>query len=188
MKHSRTPFAIATLLAALTACSDKAPEQAAGPTAVTGVSPAGSADAAFSAPSAVRPASIPNALKTTDHCSIDMVNDVAAIESTVITEKAKVRLHGWAADAAAGTTPKDVYLELDGPTKAYVQATTNVSRPDVAKHFNKLALASSGWNAFTNLSALPAGSYVARVIQVNGDGTGSLCDSKRKLFLNATGS
>jgi len=117
-----------------------------------------------------------------------MVNDVAAKESTVITDKAKVRLQGWAADAVAGTTPKEVYLELEGPTKAYVQAATNVSRPDVATHFNKPALASSGWNAFANVSALPAGSYVARVIQVNGDGTGSLCDAHREWILNATGS
>ena len=58
------------------------------------------------------------------------------------------------------------------------------ANPDVAKHFNKPSLATAGWHAAANLTALPGGSYAVRVIQVNSDGTGSLYGPQRVLVLN----
>ena len=114
-----------------------------------------------------------------------MVDGAPAKESTTVQDKSKLALQGWAANTVSGTLPKEVYLEVNGPSKAYIKADLGISRPDVAEHFKNPALTMAGWTAFANLSALPAGTYTVKVIQSTGE-TGSACDAQRALVLVAT--
>jgi hypothetical protein len=179
MKFSLVALLIASLLSA---CSDKVAESG-----KTAPSAASSSAGAFIPVTGTRPASIPSALKGTDNCAVDLINAAVATESTAIADKTQVSLTGWAADSVTGTVPKEVFLEIDGPAKSYIQAATGISRPDVASHFNKPALGTAGWSAAANLGSLPSGTYVLRVIQLSGSSVGALCDPHRVIVLNSAG-
>ncbi len=168
----------------LVACTDKPVD----PSSTTAAPPPpGLATVVVGVPSELRPPVIPAALTSTGQCSIDHINAVAATETTTLVDKTRVTLDGWAADATTGSLPKSVFLELEGPVKRYLQANLGVSRPDVATHFQKPALANAGWEVLATLADLPPGSYVLRVIQVGATDTGTLCDARRTVFLPATG-
>ena len=180
MKH--IPLALLALSALLVACSDKAPPPAApAPAAPQAAAPA--APAAFAPPSGTRPGSVSATPKTTTQCSIDTISDVIAKPSNTVADKAQVKFHGWAADADSGTLPKEVYVEIDGPSKTYVQATLGAERPDVASHFNKPTLATAGWNAQTNVTSLSGAAYALRIIQVMPDNSSTVCETTRVLDL-----
>ncbi|MFA5167553.1 MAG: hypothetical protein WC530_03370 [Candidatus Omnitrophota bacterium] len=129
------------------------------------------------------PFTILAALDPTAACSIDWVDDKTAQEATPIKEKAKVKLAGWAGNVEAGTSPQEVFVELDGPSKVYFKASPGLNRPDVAAHFKKPGLASSGWEVYADLSGVTAGTYKAQVIQVKGQ-SGLTCDTKRSIVVS----
>lgn len=169
--------------AALVACSDKAPDANTAPGSAASARLPMVSTAPLSLPSVARPASLPLDLSSTDQCFVDRINDAAAKVSTTVTDKSILSLHGWAADVAAGTTAKEVYLELDGPNKQYVKALVGVSRPDVAEHFKKPSLGSAGWDVSTTLTGLPNGSYVLRVIQLHVGNIASVCETSRVIVV-----
>ncbi|OYT91787.1 MAG: hypothetical protein CFE43_11855 [Burkholderiales bacterium PBB3] len=162
----------AVLASLLAACSDKPAPAAATPPAVLGVGPV----------VATRPAAIPESLAITQDCSVDLVNDAIATEVMPVANKTQVRLSGWAADPVAGTLPKAVYLEIGGANKVYAQVALGVARPDVATHFSKPALATAGWQATLDMSAVKAGNYELRIIQL-GTMTNTICDARKALTL-----
>lgn len=180
MKNTHTLSHTLTLLsltAMLVACSEKAP------TAPSTAAPASAPVDEYVAPNISRPTTLTAALKPTGHCSIDMVNYAVAAPSNTVTDKTKVKLQGWAADATQGLLPQQVYLELEGAQKMWVRAVTGTDRPDVATHFKNPQLQNAGWSAFANLSTLPAGTYTLRVVQIMNDHSETLCETQRKLVL-----
>jgi hypothetical protein len=172
MKHTLIFVAISTLLAA---CSDKPSDKpaAALPTAAP----------AYLKAEAARPVSLPVTLVPTDTCFIDAINEQLAKEANPIADKTKVKFEGWAADVATGTTAQEIYIELEGAAKFYIKANPGIKRLDVASAFNKPSLENAGWLSFADLSALGAGSYKMRVIQVNGT-SGFVCDAKPIIDIN----
>ena len=180
MKNSALLLPLFTLAAALAACSDKAPANAPAATASAAGAPV---EDDYRAPSPARPTTVTATLKSTTHCSIDMVNYAVATPSNVIADKAHVKLQGWAADATQGIVPRQVYVEIEGTEKSWVRAVTGIDRPDVATHFNTPAIGKAGWSAFVNLATFPAGTYTLRIVQILPDNSETLCDPQRKLTL-----
>ena len=175
MKHSLIFVAIVLSLAA---CSDKP----SAPVAAQKAAPAAAAPA-YRLAETTRPASIPAMLAPIDSCVIDTINDQTAKESNPVADKSKVKFEGWAANIAAGTTPEAVYIELEGPAPFYLKAHTGIKRLDVASAFNKPSVTEAGWIALADLSALTAGSYKMRIIQVTA-AAGLICETKPIMILN----
>lgn len=119
-------------------------------------------------PTATRPTSVPSSVASADSCNIDSVNDGPRTEPIVITDKAKIKLSGWAGNITAGTSPQEIYIELEGPSKIYIKALHSFDRPDVATYFNKPGLTNSGWESYADLAGVAAGTYKVRIIQVDG--------------------
>jgi hypothetical protein len=141
------------------------------------------ASAIFGKVIADRPIDVPQVLVQNQACALDTINDETAGLITEITDKAKLKLAGWATDPGADSSYPTVYLEIDGPVKAFVAAIRWLKRRDVAEHFNKPELVDSGWESFADFSDIPGGVYKVRVIQVNGQ-FGSLCDTKRSIHVD----
>ena len=179
MKNTLT---LLTLAAMLAACSDKAPNNAPAPAGAASTAGAPVEDD-YRAPSPARPTTLAATPKSTNQCSIDMVNYAVAAPTNAIADKAHVKLQGWAADATQGVLPRQVYVEIEGAQKSWVRAVIGMERPDVATHFNKPELGKAGWSAFANLSALPAGAYTLRIVQILPDNAETLCDAQRTLTL-----
>lgn len=116
-------------------------------------------------------------------CALDATNDQPAQDTIQVTDKAKLKLAGWAGNVTGGSVPQDLYIELDGAKKYYFKAVPGQSRPDVASFFKKPGLTNSGWEALADVSDLSPGSYKLKTIQIEGQG-GLLCDTKRMLVLN----
>ncbi len=167
------PLLVAAIGLSLAACSEKQPEKAATPVATPPPS--------FAKATTVRPAVIQATQSMPNACALDGVNDQPAKESS-ISEKARVKLIGWAANVPAGTSPKQIFVEFEGPSKVYVQAAHGTKRPDVADHFKKPGLADTGWVAYADLSEAAAGAYKVRIIQVEGQ-TGLVCDSNKSIVV-----
>ncbi len=168
------PLLVAAMSLSLVACSDKPPEKTAPPVAAPAPG--------FVKATTVRPASIQATRSLPDACRLDSVNDQPASDVS-ISDKARVKLIGWAGNVPAGTSPQQVFVELEGPSMFYIQATRGIKRPDVADHFNKPGLADAGWVAYADLSGMAAGAYKVRIIQVEGQ-SGLVCDSNRSILLN----
>ena len=166
---------VAAIGVSLAACSEKPPEKAA--TQVAGPAPA----PIYAKATAVRPAEIQSTRSLPDACRLDSVNDQTA-KDVAISDKAKVKLAGWAGNVPAGTSPKQIFVELEGPSKAYVRAAQGIKRPDVADHFKKPGLADSGWIAYADLSEMAAGAYKVRIIQVEGQ-AGLVCESNKSIVI-----
>lgn len=167
------PLLVAAMGLSLVACSEKQPEKAAAPVATPAPS--------FAKATAVRPAAIQSTQSLPDACRLDAVNDQPAKDAW-ISEKARIKLSGWAGNVAAGTSPKQIFVELEGPSKAYIQAAHGIKRSDVADHFKKPGLADTGWVAYADLSGMAAGDYKVRIIQVEGQ-AGLVCDSKNSIVI-----
>ena len=167
------PLLIAAMGLSLVACSEKPPEKPAAPVATqaSGIAKA----------TAARPAVIQSTQSLPNACALDSVNDQLGKDAS-ISDKARVKLSGWAGNVPAGTSPKQVFVEIDGPSKVYVQAALGIKRQDVADHFKKPGLADVGWVANADLSELAAGAYKVRTIQVEGQ-TGLVCDSNKSIVL-----
>lgn len=118
-------------------------------------------------------------LEVTDACFLDLV-DGPAKEVTSVANPAQVKLVGWGANAAAGTSPQSVFIELAGATPYFIKASTGVQRPDVATTLKKPGLATSGWEVAANLTDLPAGTYPLKLLMVDGN-QGLSCDTHRSL-------
>ena len=171
---------IVAISLSLAGCSEKKPGETATPPSLT----TPKTPPSFIKATTERPFTIPVAQDLTVACAIDWVNDKTAQEATTpITKKARVRLVGWAGNVKAGTSPQEVFVELDGPSKFYLKASSGLKRPDVASYFKKSGLESSGWEVYADLSGLAAGTYKARVIQVNGQ-SDSACDPKRPIVIS----
>ena len=153
----------------LVACSEKQPEKAATP--VPGVVKA----------TTVRPAAMPATLSLSEACALDAVNGQLAKDAST-SDKAKIKLDGWAANFPAGTSSQQIYVELEGPSKLYFRATHGLMRPDVAAVFNKPGLGDAGWTASVDLSEAAAGAYKVRIITVEGQ-SGLVCDSKKSIAI-----
>ena len=65
------------------------------------------------------------------------------IEQCAILPSSKLFLSGWAADLSLGGAVTEAQLWIDG--KMIARTVPNISRPDVALHFNNEAIATSGW-------------------------------------------
>ena len=167
------PLLVAAIGLALAACSEKEPEKAATPVATPAP--------IYAKATTVRPAAIQSTRSLPDACALDSVNDQPAKDAS-ISDKAKIKLIGWAGNVPAGTSPKQIFVELEGPNKLYVQAAHGVKRPDVADHFKKPGLADTGWVAHADLSEAAAGTYRVRIIQVEGQ-SGLVCDSNKSIAI-----
>jgi len=175
------PLLVAAIGLSLAACSEKPPEKAAGPVAPSAPG--------FARATTERPAVIQSTQNLPNACSLDVVNDQTAKQDTSISDKAKVKLTGWAGNVPAGTSPKQVFIELEGPgkifggsSKFYIQAALGIKRPDVADHFKKPGLVDVGWAANADLSEVAADAYKVRIIQVEGQ-TGLVCDSNKSVVI-----
>jgi hypothetical protein len=168
------PLLFTAIGLSLAACSEKPPEKAATPVAT----PA----AGFAKAVTERPAVIQSMQDLPNSCALDSVDDQLA-KDVSSSDKTKIKLGGWAGNVPAGTSPKQVFVEFDGPRKVYVQAAHGIKRPDVADHFKKPGLADTGWVANADLSDVAVGTYKVRIIQVEGQ-TGLVCDSRKSIVLN----
>jgi len=170
----------------LVACSEKQPEKAATPVpgAATPVPGAATPVPGVVKATTVRPAAIPATLSSSDACALDTVNGQLAKDASTsdaaTSDKAKIKLAGWAANFPAGTSSQQIYVELEGPSKLYIRATHGLMRPDVAAFFNKPGLGDAGWTATVDLSEAAAGAYKVRIITVEGQ-SGLVCDSKKSI-------
>jgi len=171
MKHSLIFIAIVLSLAA---CSDKSSNPVAAKNPAAPV---------YLKAEMARPVSLPATLGPIDTCVVDTINDQPAKESNAVADKSKIKLEGWAANIMLGSTPQDVYIELNGLSQSYIKANTGFKRPDVATAYNKPAVTNAGWIAFADLSTLGAGSYKMRVVQVTG-ATGLVCEAKNSIVIN----
>jgi hypothetical protein len=167
----RYPLFLAAIGLSLAACSEKPQEKAVAPPAP-----------GFERASSVRPAVIQNTQNLPTGCALDSVNEQLANGETSLSDKTKLRLSGWIGNVPAGTSPKQVFVEFDGPGKAYVQATPGGKRPDVADHFKKASLVDTGWVVNADLAETAAGTYKVRIIQVEGQ-TGLVCDSNKSIVI-----
>jgi len=163
------PLLVAAIGLTLAACSEKQPEKAATPAPI------------YAKATTVRPAAIQSTQSLPDACSFDSVNDQPVKDASIL-DKTKIKLIGWAGNVPAGTSPKQVFVELDGPSKAYLQATLGIKRPDVANNFKKPGLADTGWVANADLSEMAAGAYKVRIIQVDGQ-SALVCDSNKSIAI-----
>ena len=171
------PLLVAAIGLSLAACSEKEPEKAATPVAPPVATPA----SGFAKATTVRPAVIQSTQSMPNTCALDGVNDQPAKDAS-ISDKARVKLSGWAGNVPAGTSPKQVFVEFEGPSKVYVQAALGIKRPDVADAFKKPGLADTGWVAYADLSGAAAGAYKVRIIQVEGQ-SGLVCDSNKSIAI-----
>lgn len=130
-----------------------------------------------------RPADMPAMFTTTAPCSLDALNDQPARDVTIVADKARIKVVGWAGNMADGTSPQEVWLEFNGVNSGYVRATRGGKRPDVAKHFNKSGLTDSGWKAFVDLSSLASGTYKVHVIMTDRRQAFG-CDTKRAVRID----
>jgi hypothetical protein len=130
-----------------------------------------------------RPSAIPATLGSGAACQVDWVNDAPAQKAPPVTNKAKVRLVGWAADLNKGTSSQGVFIALVGPSKFYFEALSGLKRGDVVSAYKKPGLANAGWDAYADLSGVSAGAYKIQVIQVDGS-SGSACDTGRSIVIN----
>lgn len=175
---------------ALAACADNQPPAqdpvepvVDAPVAADGPLVQDPAPAAAVTPSAGRPTTIPTSLGTTEGCALDAVNGQSVVDTATVADKENVQLSGWAGDLAAGTSPAQVFVELEGPEAIFIEASRGTQRPDVAAQFDMPGLQNAGWDANANLAEVPAGTYRVWVIQVEGD-AGVTCDSKRSIVIN----
>lgn len=171
------PLLVAAMGLSLVACSEKQPEIAATPVATPVATPA----PPYVKATTVRPAAIQSTLSLPDACRLDSVNDQPATDAS-ISDKARIKLVGWAGNVPAGTSPQQIFIELEGPSKVYIQAALGIKRPDVADHFNKPGLADTGWVAYADLSEMAASVYKVRIIQVEGQ-SGLVCDSNNSIVI-----
>ena len=169
------PLLIAVIGLSLAACSEKQQEKAAAPVAAPAPAPV------YARATTVRPAAIQSTLSLPDACALDAVNDQTA-KVVSISDKAKIKLAGWAGNVPAGTSPKQIVVEFEGPSKIYVPAAHGIKRPDVAGHFKKPGLADTGWVVHADLSEVAAGTYKVRIIQVEGQ-SGLVCDSNKSIVI-----
>jgi len=167
------PLLFAAISLSLVACSEKQPEKAATPVAT--------AVPSFVKAATVRPAAIQSTLSLPGACALDSVND-QFVKDAAISDKARIKLVGWAGNVPAGTSPQQIFVELDGPSKVYFKAAHGQKRPDVATVFKKPGLADAGWTAYADLSELAAGAYKVRIIQVEGQ-SGLVCDSNKSIVI-----
>ena len=175
---------------ALAACADNQPpaQDAAQPQPEAPADVAASPDAAPApatqvTPSAGRPAEIPASLGTTDGCALDAVNGQSIVDTASVADKENIQLSGWAGDLAAGTSPEQVFVQLEGAETIFIKASRGTKRPDVAAQFGKPGLENAGWDANANLAEVAAGTYRVWIIQVEGD-AGVSCDSKRSIVID----
>ena len=178
MKYSLLVAAVGLSLAA---CSEKPPEKPATPVATPATG--------FARPATERPNTIQSTQNLPGTCALDSVNDKVISKEASISDKAKIKLSGWAGNVPAGTSPKQIVVELEGPgkvcggpSKVYIQAALGIKRQDVADHFKKPGLADVGWVVTADLSDVAAGAYKVRIIQVEGK-TGLVCDSNKSIVL-----
>ena len=169
------PLLVAAIGLSLAACSEKEPEKAATPVATPAPAPI------YAKATTVRPAAIQSTRSLPDACRLDSVNDQPTKEVS-ISDKAKIKLAGWVGNVSAGTSPKQVFVEFEGPSKAYVQAAHGIKRPDVADYFKKPGLADTGWAGYADLSEMAAGTYRVRIIQVE-EQAGLVCDSNKSIVI-----
>ena len=173
----KCPLLVAVIVLSLAGCSEKEPEKAPTPAASPAAAPAPS----FAKATTVRPAVIQSTRSLPNACSFDAVNDQPPKDAS-ISDKARVKLHGWAGNVPAGTSPKQVFVEFEGPSKVYVQATHGIKRPDVADALKKPGLVDTGWVAYADLSDAAAGAYKVRIIQVEVQ-SGLVCDSNKSIVI-----
>lgn len=101
--------------------------------------------------------------------NLDLIDGKPAKKPVTVINKSRVRIFGWAANVEKGVVPQLVYLEFEGPIKAYLKITTRrVERPDVVAYFQKPCLLNSGWEIFADLTGLPSGNYNVKIIQIEG--------------------
>ncbi|OGA32443.1 MAG: hypothetical protein A3G80_08950 [Betaproteobacteria bacterium RIFCSPLOWO2_12_FULL_62_13b] len=167
------PLLVAAIGLSLVACSEKQPEKAAPQVATPAP--------IYVKATTVRPAAIQSTVSLPGACAFDGVNDQPG-KDVSISDKARVKLIGWAGNVAAGTSPQQVIVELEGPSKVYAKAVHGIKRPDVAAFFNKPGLADTGWVAYADLSEMAAGAYKVRIIQVEGQ-SGLVCDSNNSIVI-----
>ncbi|MFH1208656.1 MAG: hypothetical protein V1673_03775 [Candidatus Omnitrophota bacterium] len=173
---------VVTIGLSLAGCSEKEPGKAASSGSLA--FPPAVKNPSFIKATSERPSVIPAVVLNVEQtCQVDWVNDVLAQKAAPITEKTKVRLIGWAGNLETGTSSREVFIKLVGPSKVYFKAFSGLKRSDVASAFKKPGLGNSGWEAYVDLSEVSAGTYKVQVIQVEGPSV-SVCDPQRSIVIN----
>jgi hypothetical protein len=168
-------FSIFVISLVLFACNKNQPESA--PALLS--NPKQGFDKATSEP----PITISEKLGEFHSCNIDSINDSVAKDSLLIPDKSKFKMAGWSANVTTGESPKDIFIEFDGPTKKYIKLLRGLKRPDVAASYKNPVLENSGWEVYVDLSDTQAGEYKMRIIQIEKDNV-LICKPKRSIVLN----
>jgi hypothetical protein len=117
-------------------------------------------------------------------CQLDGVRGIGAndTDASIVRRDEVVSLMGWGADAAAGTVPPVIVIEIAGPTKKfYASATRSMKRPDVAVALNAPGLANAGFEMLASFRNVDPGDYLVNIFQVNAAGEALACETHRKL-------
>ncbi len=179
MKHFLLVIAMGLFLAG---CGEQGPGQPATPNSFEAPPVAKNRSVVKATPE--RPSAIPAALGSGGVCQVDWVNDVLLAKNAAsIKEKTKVRLVGWAGNNEKGTSPKEVFITLVGPSAVYFKAFSGLKREDIFSAFKKPGMLNSGWEAYADLSDVSAGTYKVQVIQVEGP-SASVCDTQRSIVIS----
>lgn len=92
-------------------------------------------------------------------------------------------LIGFATDSDAGTVPASIRVLLHGASGAYAMpGTMGLDREDVAKFFNKPALAKSGYQVVASFAGLSPGAYEVHVIK-GADDAAQLCPTHQTIVI-----
>lgn len=114
-------------------------------------------------------------------CAIDRVGASIAGPQSTVGRAGPTHVLGWAADVGHKTVGPVVILELRGSGRFFAPAVRGVARPDVAAAMKAPELTDAGWEVLVDFSAVPAGSYEARLLSVSQAGVPEVCDPRHSV-------
>lgn len=126
------------------------------------------------------PAKLASSVWTRQACSLDMV-DRGAPDADVARGKSH-SFEGFVL-GADGAAAGQFLVVFKGEKSFAVQASTGVSRPDVAAYFKNPALGNAGFMVSSDLAAADPGVYEIYFYIVNGTGT-FFCEAGRKVIVS----
>jgi hypothetical protein len=121
------------------------------------------------------------------NANIEVLNGKLIKSTNKLSKGEKFHLEGWAIDTKTKTVPITVIIQLaslDGKDNYYAQGERiDKKRPDVAKLFNDNTYETSSIVLKTDVSPVPPGTYVVKVIQFT-DNNPIVVDTGKKIELN----
>ena len=105
---------------------------------------------------------------------VDLAGDLQG--GTTVAKGGTLYVRGWAADTASGAPLQSVTVYVDGSSAG--NATLGISRPDVAKAFDRSDYTNSGWNFQMSTATLSVGAHSVTATATGTSGTGPLTRTK----------